>query len=134
MIALEIAFGPRRCRVEKVAGIKVGVAQKFKSAAVKAVSAGFGSDVDLTAAVVAIFRVKIIGDDAKFRDGIQIGQNAGTIVPAFLHVRAVYHESVGAFALSVYGLIAGILIAGWGAIICVRSLGPVRGRNDAWLK
>src|SRR6266403_1829510 len=107
---------------------------KLKSAAVKGVGAGLGGDVNLAAAIVAIFSVKIIGDDAKFRDRVQIGQYAGTIVPALLHVRAIHHESVGAFALSIDGLIAGVLIARGRAIICVWSLRPVRSRNDAGLK
>jgi len=38
------------------------------------------ADVDLTAAVISVFAVKVIRDDAEFSYGIEIGNNGSTIV------------------------------------------------------
>ena len=49
-----------------ILGIEYGVAQEFESASMKLVGSGFGYDVDLSAAVVAVFCVEVVGDDAEF--------------------------------------------------------------------
>ena len=49
-----------------ILGIEDSVAQEFECASVKLVRPGFGYDVDLSAAVVSIFRVKVVGDDPEF--------------------------------------------------------------------
>ena len=93
---------------EVILGVQGSVAQKFEPASVEVVRARLGHDIDLTAAVVSVFRVEVIGDDAEFGNRIQIGNDRRTVRLAFLNVRTVHHESIGGLALTVDRLAAGI--------------------------
>ena len=90
----------------------MGVAQKLEDIAVKIVTPGFGDDVDLSAAVLAVFGVEIIGENAELRDGIEIRNDGGAHVDVFFDVAAVDHEAVGEFTLAVDGNVARVQIAG----------------------
>jgi hypothetical protein len=68
----------------------------------KAIGTRLRHDVDLAAAVIPILGVKLVGDNAKFRNRIEIGNDRGPVGLAFFHVRAVHHESIRGFALPVH--------------------------------
>ena len=50
---------------EEVGGVEIGIAEKVERVSVKLIGSGFGDDIDLAAAEVSIFRVEIVGNDAK---------------------------------------------------------------------
>src|SRR5271156_6231537 len=61
LVLIEGAAGGRKV----VARVEIGIAQECEEIAVKGVGAGFGDDVDLAAAELAILGVEITGEDAK---------------------------------------------------------------------
>ena len=87
-----------------VPGIQVSVAQKVEGVAVKTVGSGLGDDIDLAAAVVAIFGIEVIGNNAKFGDRVQIWNERGAIVNAFLRVSSIDHEPICTRSTAVDGL------------------------------
>src|SRR5215471_11464958 len=89
-------------------------------------------DIDLAAAIVSVLRVEVVGDDAEFRNGVEIGNDRRAVVFALFHVRSVNHETVGRLTLSVDGLISSIQTAIYGPVVeagsaCIR--GAVRGNS-----
>ena len=70
----------------------------------KAVGPGLGDHVNLSTAVVTVFRIEVVGDDAEFGDGIQVGNQRGAVVNAFLRIAAIHHETIGARSAAVDGL------------------------------
>ena len=64
-------------RIEKASGIQRLIAEKLIGAAVPVVGAGFGDNIDDGAGVAAVFRVKGVGEHAKFRDAVGRGLNGG---------------------------------------------------------
>ena len=68
---------------EIIARIEIGVAREFKNVAVKCVGSGLGDDIDLAAAEFAVLRVKIVGQNAKLGDGIEIGNDRRAHVHIF---------------------------------------------------
>ena len=75
------------------------------------VRSGFRDDVDDAAAIVAELGVEVIGEDAKFRDGVEIRDDGSPAVHQFLHVAAIHHEAVCILALTTDGLVPGIQTA-----------------------
>ena len=55
---------------EIVGGVEIGIAEKIEKVPVKSIGSRFCDDINLAAAEVSIFRVEIVGDDAKFGDGV----------------------------------------------------------------
>src|ERR1700733_4791140 len=78
----------------------------------KRIASGFGDDADLATAVLAIFSVEVAGDDAEFRNRIQVGYDGRAGIHVFFHVAAVHAEVVGRLALAVDGLVARVERAG----------------------
>ncbi len=99
-----------------VSGIQVGVAQKFEDVAVKAVGPGLGDDIDLAAAIVAIFCVEVIGNDAKLGDRVEVGNQCGAVVNAFLRISAVDHKPICAGSTAVDGLSPIGKVAGYASL------------------
>ena len=101
-------FGPREpCRIREVAvGIQRAIAQEPKSVAVKTVGARLGDGVHDRAAEFSVFGVEAVGDQSKFLDRVQVGNQAGAQVASFTHVPAVHKERVRRFALAVNGDVA----------------------------
>src|SRR5215469_14293637 len=81
-------------QIEVVPGIEIGVAQEFEQVSVETVGAGLGDDVDLPAAVVPVLGIVVVGQDPKFRDGIQVGNRSRASVTTFLHGRPVQKKAV----------------------------------------
>ena len=116
--------------------IQAGVAQKLEDVAVKAVGSGLGDDVDLTAAVVAVFCIEVIGNNAKLSDRVKVWNQRGAVVHAFLRISSIDHESIGARSAAVDGLSSVGKIAGYSGLRQAGALGQpsaLVGR-DAWLK
>ena len=108
-----IELGP--LRGEKVFGVKRGVSQEFKSAAMQSICARLGHDIHDAAAVISVFRIEIVGQHTKLGDRIQIGDDRSAAVHQFLDIPAIHDESVGVFTLAADRLVAGVQ--------------PSRGRN-----
>ena len=68
---LVLIEGPARGR-EIIARIEIRVAQELKTVAVKRVGAGFRDDVDLAATEFAVLGVKVVRQNTKLGDGIEI--------------------------------------------------------------
>src|SRR5215470_9082758 len=122
LVLLEIVLGPDRGRIVEIARIEVGIPQKLKSTSMKRICSCLGGHIDLATAVIPILGVKIVCDNAEFRDGVQVRQDGCAIVLAFYHVGAVYHETVGTLPLSIDGLVPRVRAAGRLAILSVRRL------------
>ena len=84
LVLVVSAFLPRW--IEVVARIQIGVAQEFEDVSVPLVCAGFGYDVDLRAGIIAVFGIGVVGQNAKFRDGIEVRNRARTRISNFLNV------------------------------------------------
>ncbi len=78
----------------------------------KVVGAGFGDDIDLAAAELAVLGVEVIREDAELGDGIEIGNDCRAHVDVFFDVASIHDETVGEFPLAVDRDGAGIQIAG----------------------
>src|SRR4029077_12114898 len=76
--------------IEEVACIEFVVAQELEGVAVNAIGAGLGYRVHHRAAEFSVFGVKAIGDEAKFLDGVQIGNQSGAQIASLPHVPAVH--------------------------------------------
>ena len=72
----------------------------------------FGNDVDNPTGVIAILRIRAVGEDAKFRDGIEIGNDGGTHARNFLSSPSVHHEPVGPFSHSAHREVSGVQVSG----------------------
>ena len=72
------------------------------------VAAGFCYDAHLTAAELPVLGIEVAGDDAKLRNGIEVGNNCGARVYVFLRVTAIHAEVVRSFPLPVDGDVPGI--------------------------
>jgi len=79
---------------------------------VKRVRAAFRHHGHDAAGIVPIFGVEVVGQNAKFRDGVEIRNDAGAAVHFFLGIRSVDEETVGVFTLPANGLISWIQAAG----------------------
>ena len=107
MILVKGAAGGRKV----IACIQIRVAQKLEDIAVKCVAARLGDDIDLAAAILAIFGIEIIGENSELGDGVQIGNDRSAHVDVFFDVAAIHHKAVGEFALAVNGNGAGIQVS-----------------------
>src|SRR5215475_3082612 len=56
------------------------------------------------AAVIAEFCIKVIGDDAKLGQRIEVGQGSRASIVTFLDVAAVHVETIGHFSVAAYGV------------------------------
>ena len=125
-------------RREIIARIEIGIAQELEGVAVKFIGSGFGDNADLAAAVLAILRVEVAGDDAELRDRVEIGNHGCAGVDVLFDVAAVHAEVVGRLALPVDGLVAGVERAGRienrGAHVLHRRIGDRRLGSDAGLQ
>ena len=72
------------------------------------VSARLRNNVNQPAAIVPIFSVKIVREDPKFRNRIEIGNHGRTVEFSFFDRSPVDHESVGLFTLATDGEVSGI--------------------------
>ena len=63
-------------------------------------------DGDHATAIVAILRVKIVGQHPEFGDGIEIRDDESTAVHQLFHVAPVHDEAIGVFTLAADGLVA----------------------------
>src|SRR5271167_211908 len=127
---LVLIEGPPRGR-KVIARIEIRVAEEFKTVAVKRVGAGFRDDINLPAAEFAILGVKVVRQNAKLGDGIEIGNHRCAVVYVLLDVASVDDETVGKFALSVNRNSAGIQIARGREYACTHILnGIARDRGD----
>ncbi len=88
-------------RIEEVARVQIGVAQKFECVSMEAVCPRLGNDVDLPTAVVAILGVIVVGQNTKLRDGIKVGNCRCAAIAPFLHHRSIQEKSVVRFPLTV---------------------------------
>ncbi len=78
----------------------------------KLVGSGFRNDVDLASGIFPILRVKVVGQDSKFGDGIEIGNDGGGHAARLFGIGAIDHEAVGGFPLAVDGNCSWVQIAG----------------------
>src|SRR5215472_6672060 len=90
-------------QIEVVPGIEIGVAQEFEQVSVEAVGTGFGDDVDLPAAEVSVLGIVVVCQDAKFRDGVKVGNRSRPTVAALLDGCSIQKKAVISFALTVHG-------------------------------
>src|SRR3974377_100575 len=88
-------------------GIKVAarvedrVAKKFEGVAVKCITSRTRDDGDHASIVVTIFRIEVVGEDAKFLDGIKVRNNGSSSIHVFLHVDSINHKTVGRLPLPI---------------------------------
>ena len=87
----------------------------------KVVGARLGDYVDLPAAVIAIFGIEVVGDNAKFRNRVEIGNDGSAVILPLFDICAVDHETIGRLALAIHGLVTGIQAAVDRAIANTRS-------------
>jgi hypothetical protein len=125
-------------RRKVVARIEVGIAQKLEDVAVKCIRPRFGYNIDLSAAELAVFGVEVVGENAEFVDGIEVGNNRRAHVDVFFNIASVDQKAVGEFALAVNRDRARIQISGGRergrAHILHRAGRDRRGRRNPWLK
>ncbi len=75
---------------------------------------GFGDDfwyhitADHAAAVVSVLGVEVVGQDPKFGDGIQVGDNQCAAIHQILYIAPVDDEPVSVFTLATNGLVPDI--------------------------
>ena len=96
-------------RIEIVIRVQGSIAQELESRAMQGITPRLGDHVDQCAGKVAILRVERISQQPKLLNGVQHRNDVGAITRCVLDASAVDHESVGIFALAVYGDIAGIV-------------------------
>ena len=65
----------RPCRVKEAAGVKVRIAKELECITVELVAAGFGYHTDESAAVVAIFSVRVAGENTELGNRVEIRKN-----------------------------------------------------------
>src|SRR5258708_32749456 len=92
-----------------ILSFKLILAQEFNDVTVKVVGAGLGDGIHYRAPEFSVFGVNTVGDQPKFLDGIQVGNQSGTHVAAFADVAAVHQEGVRRLALAIDRDIARIL-------------------------
>src|ERR1700720_5017911 len=97
---------------EEIARIECRIPQKFEDVTVNRVRPALRHYSDDTAGIIAIFRVEVVRQNAKFRDGIEIRNDTGAAVHFFLGIRSIDEETVGIFTLPADGLISWIQAAG----------------------
>ena len=90
-------------RIEIVIRVQGSIAQELESRAMNGITSRLGDHVDQCAGKVAILRIERIGQQPKLLNGVQHRNDVGTIARCVLDTSAVHHESVGIFALAVYG-------------------------------
>src|ERR1700733_9024688 len=104
----------------------------------KLIATRFGDYVDLAAAEFAIFGVEIIGEDAKFGDGIEVRNDGCSEIDVLFDVTSVDHEAIREFALAIDRNCAGVQRAGGrerAGTHVLHSVGSERGGGDhAWLQ
>ncbi len=120
---------------EILRGIQCSIPKELEPAAMKLVRPRLGHDVDLSATIVPVLGVEVVGNDAKLRDGIEVGNNRGAVVLPLLDIRSVDHEAVGRLALPINRLVTGIQAAAWRTITNSRR-SRVRGTvgGHSWLQ
>ncbi len=92
----------RRTLLGKVAfRIKIRIAQELEQGAVKGVHTRLGYDVDQSAAVVSVFRVRVAGQNTKLGNRIEVRNDSRLLADAFLHISAVEGKPIRILALSV---------------------------------
>ena len=89
---------------EEIAGVEVVIAQEVEGTAVEGIGPRLGDGIDQAAAVIAEFRVEVIGDDAKLGQRIEVGQDRRSTIVTFLDVAAVDVEAIGHFPVAAYGV------------------------------
>jgi hypothetical protein len=97
---------------EKIARVEIGVSQEFEGVPMKLVGSGFRNDVDLASGIFPILRVKVVGQDSEFGDGIEIGNDGGGHAAGLFGIGAIDQEAVGGLPLAVDGDGSRVQIAG----------------------
>ena len=95
-----------------VARIEVCIAQELENIAVKCIGTGLSYNVDLAAAELAVFGIEVIGENPKFINGIEVGNDRRPHVDVFFDIASIDHKAVGKFPLAVNRDGAGIQISG----------------------
>src|SRR5262249_23540436 len=88
-------------RIEESASIEISVAEKLENVTVEMVCSRLSDDVDLPAAVVAVLRIIVVGQNSEFRDRIQVGNRRRPTETGLLHGGPVKQEAIARLALSV---------------------------------
>ncbi len=102
-------FRLRLAGEEVVLGIHLLIAQEVENIAVETVRARLGDGVHHRAAEFSVFRVKAVGDQTKFFDGIKIRNQASPQISSFADIAAIYQKCVGRLALAIDRDIARVL-------------------------
>src|SRR5208282_2605433 len=134
LVLLELcAFGR-----EVVARVKIGITQKLETVSVKLTATRLGENENLPTAVIAVFGIETVGQNAQLLDRIEIRNNGGSHVDVLLHVTAVDAKPIRRFALAADGGASRIEVAGRGGAGNAAhddGIGLLRtGGNDARLK
>ena len=79
LIVYVFTLGPQGGGIVIVARVHSGKAQKLEGDAVKVIGAGFGDEIDHTAAVVTIFGIEVIGEDPELSNGVEVGESRDSI-------------------------------------------------------
>jgi hypothetical protein len=89
-------------RRKEIAGVERCIPEKFNGAAVNLVASRFSNYIN--DALVAVFGVEIVRENAELGDRIEIGNDGSAAIHEFFDIPAVHYEAVGVFALPTDGL------------------------------
>src|ERR1700716_3427061 len=98
--------------VEVVASIQAGVADELEHISMQRVGARFGNHIDLAAAVVAVFGVVVVGENAELGQRVKIGNSCGATVAELLNDKAIEKKAVFRLTLPVDRQRSGVETAG----------------------
>jgi hypothetical protein len=73
---------------------KAVLRKKIEGIAVEMTTSGLADNSDNSTVVIAVLGIKIISKNTELFNGIQVGQNRGAPVHAFLNVDTVNHEAM----------------------------------------
>ena len=101
----------RASGIEVASRVQAGVSEEFERISVQRVTPRFAHDRDNSAVVIAILRIKVVGENPKFFNRIKVRNDGCPSVHMFLNINAIHQKPVGRLALSIDGKISGISIA-----------------------
>ena len=130
--AILILMKGRALRGEVIPCIEIGIAEELEDVAMKGVCPGLCNDIDDATGKAAILGVHVARENAKFSDGIEVGNDARLLADRLLHAGAVQVVGIIGFALAMDGELTGVGLArrGHGAEATARAAIAGAARRD----
>src|SRR6201997_4274310 len=102
---------PSPVPIEIIRRIERGIAEELKDVAMNLIRPGLGYDVDLPTGEIPIRRVKVVRNNPKLRQRVQVWHHRRSRISVLLHRHAIQQIAIGRLPHAIHRQIAGILIA-----------------------